>query len=231
MELLRSIYGEIMSFFCKKKILSIALTMLSTITVSHANATLISVDYVMNSSDNWITSDSLTGLQWLDVPLTANQTFDQVRQSEWFANGFRYATKTELQTLFTNAGTPDDNFNLSITHYFETKALIDLLGATLIATDRITTSGYIGTDYFGYDINLQSHPIGETFSAQLGKLDFFPYFGEAHFTGGHPFSNESSSNYGSFLVRIAPVPEPETYCMILTGLSFVGFITRRRKTT
>ena len=131
-----------------------------------------------------------------------------------------------MQTLFINAGTPDDNFNVSNTHYFETKALIELLGATLSYSDRLTTSGYIGTDYRGNNINLQNHPIGETFSAQLGKLDSFLYIGEAHFSGGHPFSNEASQDFGSFLVRVAETPEPESYVMLITGLGLISFIVR-----
>jgi hypothetical protein len=207
-----------MSIYIIKKLLSVSLAVFSAFIVSNANATLTSSDYLINSGDNWITSDSQTGLQWLDIPLTLNQSFDQVRQGEWFANGFRYATKLELQTLFINAGTPDDNFDLSNTHYSETKALINLLGASLISTDRISTYGYIGTDYSGNDISIQNHPVGETFSAQLGKLDLFPYIGEAHFTGGQPLSNEASANWGSFLVRVTPVPEPNATSMFLIGL-------------
>lgn len=187
-------------------------------------AQLSSVDLIAGTNDGLLTYDSQTNLQWLDVTQTANQSFDEVRTGEWFSQGFRYATKSELQTLFKNAGTPDDGK----THYFETKALIDLLGATLIAGDRYITSGFIGTDYLGNDINLQSHPIGVPFSALLGKLDFFPYVGEAHFTGGHPFSDESGQ-WGSYLVRIAPVPEPETYALFLAGLGLMGVAARRSK--
>jgi hypothetical protein len=31
-------------------------------------------------------------------------------------------------------------------------------------------------------------------------------------------------------VRLVPVPEPETYALLLSGLSLRGFIARRRKT-
>lgn len=209
-----------------KNILSLSLAVFSCFIVTNSNAALTSSDYLINSGDNWITNDSLTGLQWLDVTLTANQSFDQVRQGEWYTNGFRFATKAELQNLFSNAGTPDDNFNLSNTHYFETKALIDLLGATIVTTDRFSTYGYIGTDYLGNNITLQNHPVGETFSAQLGKLDFFPFYGEAHFTGGQPFSNEASPTWGSFLVRVTPVPEFNTISMFLIGL--ILFSSRRK---
>jgi hypothetical protein len=215
-----------------KNLLSTALLFLSLFVTGHANATLNSSDYISNSGDNWITYDSDTGLQWLDVTLTTNQTFDQVRQGEWFANGFRYATKAELQTLFINAGTPEDeNIGISKTYYYETKALIDLLGVTIdLLPDRLSTYGYIGTDFFDINIDILNHPIGEIFSAQLGKLDFFPDYGAvADFYGGHPFSNEASPNFGSFLVRTAAVPEPESYMMILTGLGLISFMVRVKK--
>lgn len=177
-----SLFGKITSIFL------ISLT-LGSLVISDANAELTSSDYVSGFGDNQLTIDSQTGLQWLDVNLTINQSFDQIRLGEWYANGFRYSTKSELQTLFKNAGTPDDNFNLSKTYYFQTKALIELLGATLIATDRFSTFGFIGMDLLGNDTSINMHPIGITFSAQLGKLDFFPYYVEAHFNGGHPFSD------------------------------------------
>lgn len=212
----------------QKNVLLTVLIWLSLFITSNANALLTSTDYIANSGDNWLTNDSKTGLQWLDVTLTINQTFDQVRQGEWFTRGFRYASKAELKALFINADTPDDGFDVTHTHYFETKALIDLLGATIVTTDRLGTYGLIGNDFFDNVVTLSNHPIAQTFSAQLGKLDFFPYIGEAHFSGGHPFSNEASPYFGSFLVRAIPTPEPESYLMLMIGLITVIFTSYKR---
>jgi hypothetical protein len=38
----------------------------------------------------------------------------------------------------------------------------------------------------------------------------------------------SISNY-SVSFATAPIPEPETYAMLLAGLGFLGFMERRRK--
>lgn len=201
------------------------LALLFTVLSCNATAEVFSADYTSGSGDGWITIDSSTGLKWLDVSLTAGLTFDEVRTGEWYSRGFRYATKEELIILFANAGTPDDGFDLSITHPAETLELAQLLGPTLVNPGRITVAGFIGTDFFDQDITLSNHPIGQGFSAQLGKIDYLTTEGEAHFTGGHPFSNQASDEYGSFLV--SSVPEPSTYAIMLIGL--VGVITCVRK--
>jgi probable HAF family extracellular repeat protein len=38
------------------------------------------------------------------------------------------------------------------------------------------------------------------------------------------------NNLGQVAVISSPIPEPETYAMLLAGLGLVGFIARRRKT-
>ena len=182
---------------------------------SHADLmrrTLDESGLVMN-----VTTDTATGLDWLDMKLTVNQTYDQVRTGMYYQLGFRHATRAEISTLFTNAGTPDDNFDTAVTYPTQTVALIDLLGDT---TDSYSSTsrrsyGFAGTDYFGNDITLATHPIGVTFSALLGKVDYMdlrPFgsllLGEAHFTQGQPFSNEASPVWGSFLVRATGTTSP-----------------------
>jgi hypothetical protein len=193
-----------------------------TICQGYANAALLSLDYAQNSGDNWITRDTQSNLDWLDVSLTINQTFDEVRTGLWYQNGFRFATKDEVQTLFLHAGTPDDGFDVSVTYPAESLALAQLLGPTLVTNDRVSVAGFIGTDYLGNQITLQNHPLGETFGAQLGKIDVFMGYGEAHFTGGHPFSDQADSYYGSFLVRATPLPTPSTVASSLVCELKVG---------
>ena len=38
-------------------------------------------------------------------------------------------------------------------------------------------------------------------------------------------------NYSELDVRVAAIPEPETYAMLLAGLGLLGFAARRRKQT
>lgn len=166
---------------------------------------LISLDYKVRG-DGFITRDRVSKLDWLDVTQTVNQTYDQVRTGPYYAAGFRHATKEELQTLFIHAGTPDDGFDLTNTYPAETQALAQLLGVTQQTATGLAVYGFIGTDFLENTVTTAIHPIGTSFSAVLGKLNSFPIsqvlvIGEAHFTGGHPFSHEASLDYGSFLVR------------------------------
>ena len=53
--------------------------------------------------------------------------------------------------------------------------------------------------------------------------------------GGHSYEliiggikNKSAASY-SGNISVSPVPEPETYAMLLVGLGLVGFMTRRRR--
>lgn len=203
-----------------------AFSLVFSVFSGQASAAVLSADYMPGSGDGWITIDSSTGLKWLDVSLTIGQTFDEVRTGAWYSKGFRHATKEELRTLFANAGTPDDGFNLAISHPAETLELAQLLGPTLVDRDGVTVAGFLGTDFLGQDITLASHPVGQSFSAQLGKIDYLTTYGEAHFTGGHPFSNQANNAYGSFLV--SSVPEPGTYATMLLGLVSVLTLARRR---
>ena len=41
---------------------------------------------------------------------------------------------------------------------------------------------------------------------------------------------EDSGQPNSMLFVLSPIPEPETYAMLLAGLGLVGFMARRRKT-
>jgi hypothetical protein len=201
----------------------------------HASAALVSADYVTGSGDGWITQDSSTGLEWLDVPLTAGQSLNEVRSGTWISNGFRYATKSEVLALYRNAGTPDDGFDVSETYPAETLELVRLLGPTVIGDGRVSVMGFMGTDYFDHDLTLATHPMGSVFNAQVAYIDYLEIdpaapWGEAHFTGGHPMSNESEFFLGSYLVRgvANSVPEPSISGLLALGVGVMVWQRRRR---
>jgi hypothetical protein len=58
---------------------------------------------------------------------------------------------------------------------------------------------------------------------------------EIHYTNGTygvgdaGITSMSMTNQATWMVQTTPVPEPETYAMMLAGLGLLGFIARRRK--
>jgi hypothetical protein len=161
---------------------------------------------VAGSSVN-ATLDTESGLHWLDVGLTANQSLDDVRRGPLYGAGFRHATQEELRALFVRAQLVEDNFDISFTQPQEALALIELLGATHLGEGgSAATFGYLGTDYFGQAVTPETHPVGQPFSALVGKIEYIllaerPPIGEAHFAGWHTFSDERHPFLGNFLVR------------------------------
>lgn len=201
------------------KVATSILFFLAFMSTSNANAALVSIDLVPGSGDHLVTRDTDTNLDWLNVTLTANQTYDQVRTGIYYSQGFRHATIDDLQLLFTHAGLVNDGFDISVTQPTEANALTSLLGSTIIGAGRLSTAGFTGNDYFGNVVTLSNYPIGTSFSALLGKIDFIDLtasgngiIGEAHFTGGHPFSDEASPYWGSYLVRDGSYLVPDAAC-------------------
>ena len=109
----------------------------------------------------------------------------------------------------------------------------DTLSSTQTAFNNptIATDGPLGVDIFsasGFEITNQSNAYGafnlatnpsqsELFSVNLDTGNAFQI---ASFTGSVTALTSAS---------LSPVPEPETYAMMMAGLGLVGFVSRRRK--
>jgi len=117
-----------------------ALCFVPLLSLNVAHAELISQDSAFGVDT--ITLDTDTNLQWLDVDLTANRSFDDVAAQLGPGGefeGFRHATVDEIMTLWVNAGIPDiltgegppmgDDFTEA--NLAPVLALIDLIGITL----------------------------------------------------------------------------------------------------
>lgn len=64
--------------------------------------------------------------------------------------------------------------------------------------------------------------------AAFGTMEGFNLMGGDYFirvAGGASGSGE----YGGYVNLVSPVPEPETYAMMLAGLGMIGFVSRRKK--
>lgn len=117
------------------------------------------------------------------------------------------------------------------------------------STVKVDFQGYPDTGTFlpPLDFMLRAVDWSQTFDP-WGAFDFGPDFGSTGF-GSHTVSGLSTgvlyavSVYGggvmppgsagsydlTLSIPTAPVPEPETYAMLMAGLGLLGFVARRRK--
>lgn len=81
-------------------------------------------------------------------------------------------------------------------------------------------------------------PTSETYSLSSSGGNYSPSPSFSAYVCDHAncreygFSEASGyegSNYTNYVWRVAAVPEPESYAMMLAGLGLIGFMTRRRK--
>lgn len=93
---------------------SVSLSMLAlaaSLSTSWASAALTSVD-LRSAGDGLLTVDSTSGLAWLDLSVTQGLSAEQVWAGPWKNQGFRLASRDEVQGLLDAAGRlePDQPF-------------------------------------------------------------------------------------------------------------------------
>ncbi|MRU13917.1 VPLPA-CTERM sorting domain-containing protein [Roseovarius sp. A21] len=177
---------------------------------------------VIDSSDGLIDSD--TGLEWLDVTVNENLSYNTMIGSNlngYGSQGYRYATVFEVGTLFENAG-----------------AILPALGAT--QTDPADFAvGDLLISYLGSNSNYSSYsyiqavtgtnaPNGGQYApwirgtATSGSITLS--FGEYQ-----PSDSFAGSTVGHWLVReTTVVPLPASLPLLLAGLGGLGLVARRR---
>jgi hypothetical protein len=164
-----------------------------------------------------ITSDSLTGLDWLDPAVTSFYTVPEVtaRFSSDLA-GFHYATYDEVKTFFSHLPVP-----LPAT---------DLVFVLDGGASYMSASSYFGTTYsLGNQAGTQGYITDPRQEPQTRYLVVAQMIQGAAGLGSKVFpavSEDSFGNNGSWLIR--SVPEPATFFMALIG-AIVAFPARRRR--
>lgn len=200
----------------------IAIFLLSFQLLSHqsANAAIV-------NNDSY-TTDTASGLDWLDLTATLGKTYFQVDALLGVGKtyeGWSFATQGQLDTLafnYTSLGSESAINNSTNPNLFD--GLIAMLGQTFTGN----TSTIYGSMGLLSDIAFTSTRVVGSFE----RYNANPVYGA--YTQA---SSTGKSTVGSFLVRattysptvVSSVPEPQTYGMFLIGIALLGFAAKRRK--
>jgi len=214
-----------------KSYITIALCMCFTSTYIHA--AVISIDW-QSANDNLITRDTNSGLDWLDLTVTRNASYNDVISllgTGGTLNGWRYATSSEVLNLWAGFGV-DLTDAYKIQSSGEDPGVMQAsqyLGSTMCAYD--CTKFPYGT--YGISEDTDQNPnnfIGAHYYPPSDVTAYSPFFS----LGNHPPSLRIEY-VGSYLVQTSTVPLPPSILLFIFGaLGLVGFSqfkNRNKKTT
>ena len=126
---------------------------------------------------------------------------------------------------FSVTGTTSSNFDAIVSSISRTADTgLDISGLSLYRVGGGTGTGGTGMDTLissGTQVNKGAMDVWSVSSSNLSAGDYYLL------VSGNMVSNTAASFGGA--VMLAPVPEPETYGMMLAGLGVLGFLARRRK--
>lgn len=151
-------------------------------------------------------------------------SFSDPRGSASVANNNPYASGADSLWLQAETG-PLNNANTYPINYPRQLSGFTVGQYTLINVRLFWVAGLNGVTDFLSNSQLPSALPGLT-----GRLALdFARTDDPHNTANVPFYSNSVF-FDGLTVHAAPVPEPETYAMLLAGLGLMGAVARRRKT-
>jgi hypothetical protein len=190
-----------------------------------AKAALVSVDLVAGSGDGQITRDTERGLEWLDHDAgSLGRSHADVSSNFGLGGdfeGFRYATRDEVEALIVEAGLPAENGPMP-SMYAGALAFIELVGGTIHSPGDASLLGVMEYtrlgDYFLKGVVAEPSPIGDPTGHTYITCCVAP--DATGFGLGDP-----PALFSSWLVR--PVPEPAIAGLLVAALVVIG-VTRLR---
>lgn len=219
-------------------IIASAVVILGLSVASPSIAALIEVDLIIGG-DGFLTRDTDTQLDWLDVNLTANTSYNHIVNGEvTFSTllgsnpknlGFRHATAAEALILYENAGVPDIDTSFTFQNFDSVTNLMSLLGPTYIYPAGPNTT--VGSKGLLFDKSGFWHSVAHL---ETCPVNVCGEKGIAQVATGVRNENQFGPTYGHFLVRdaseyVSPVPIPAALPLFLSGLLGLGVMARRRQ--
>ena len=195
-----------------------------------ARASLLSV--ASSFGANTATLDTSTGYRWLDVTLSTPYSYDQLLpqlQPGGVFEGYSLGTMNEVLDLWAEAG-----INLTSLGSFTSanfQPIVDLMA--LVGITGLNTGNLDNVNFFDFTAgHIEGGPGSGWVWVMTIAADPDPTMTGRPDLGSVP-SDNMNNEHGAWLVArtdpTAPVPEPETYAMLLAGLGLLGFMGRRRK--
>jgi hypothetical protein len=184
--------------------------------IGNANALLI--------DSGWFKTDTNSGLDWLDINLTAGISMDDILSNAsntyhinnnnigWIADGWRYTTELEIYGLYSNFSPATYN-SYSPNNLTPANNFINFFGATNTANT------------FGW------YPRGTLANWAFVRTAYGNSEGVFYTWSGPRSSSEANNAVGSWLVKetSAPVPEPATMLLFVIGLLGLTGASRKKQ--
>lgn len=220
-------------------ITAVLLTSVLSLITPSAFASLIASGSINGGA---LLTDTATNLQWLSPVATSGQSFNSVAGG--FDNlvtqdGFQFATVAQVESMFQQNFDPTNS--VPIVNY--DTGLYDQYNGVAAAVP------YIQSFFNTFGITEQVTCLGTTppgacprtagFTASLGNatdtrtsIGFITLGNGAEgfgYTSSAPITSSGDPQLGSYLVRVASVPEPATYTILMAGLGLMGFTLRKKQ--
>jgi len=213
--------------FWKRSVQGMALVAATLAFSPASQAAVVSVDW-QTAGDNLITLDTNTGLNWLDLDVTANLSYSTVLGQLGTGGqfeGWRFATNAEVVALWAN-------FNIDLS----SGAPLNNAG---LDTNIITASAMLGNTLCNYDCNatpygtlgLTADPASTAGTRSwMGAYYYAPNDNSLYLTDGllSMGDYDAAIHTGSYLVQASPVPVPAAVWLFGTGLIGLAGIARRK---
>jgi len=217
----------------RKSVTTLALAGLITVFTTSAGAGISNNPASIVDHGTYIT-DTANGLDYLKFRSTLGMSFNDAIAT-YASAGWQAATGTQVQSLEGQFGWVSDTPSIwgagPTANAGLTDAVAGYLGYTFYNTKPPTCCGNRGilattadvrSSGTNWDAFLQIDVATNNLNDQV----------DIHYANGPLGAGATSgsiSYQATWMVQTTPVPEPETYAMMLAGLCLLGFMGRRRK--